>query len=123
MLTFIGIISLIILVIAIYQYKDTGKLADNLEKFSGGSLPYPLEYYNLPANLVKDTVYLRVFCDDYLHIYHNVGSKESGITGKSPHRNSKWVGQALGYSKIYRFEVPNFKGGDSLMFYNYKPQV
>jgi len=115
MLNFIGIVSLIILIIAIYQYRNLVIPEDNIEGFSN----YWLRYRGIPDNWKRDTAYIRVFADDYLHIYHNVGSQESGITGKSPWRNTKWVGQARCCGRCYLFEVPNFKGGDSLMFYSY----
>ena len=106
MLNFIGIISLIILIIAIYQYRHLVIPEDNIEGFSN----YWLRYRGIPNNWKRDTAYIRVFADDYLHIYHNVGSQESGITGKSPWRNTKWVGQARCCGRCYLFEVPNFKG-------------
>lgn len=117
MLTYIGIISLIILIIAIYQYKNNVIPEDNIEGFSYHN--WSLKARNIPQNWQKNTAYLRVFADDYLHIYHNKGNKSSGITGKSPWKNTTWVGQARCCGKMYNFDIENFNPGDSLMFYSY----
>ena len=117
MLTYIGIISLIILIIAIYQYKNNVIPEDNIEGFSYHNWSFKAR--NIPQNWQKNTAYLRVFADDYLHIYHNKGNKSSGITGKSPWKNTTWVGQARCCGKMYNFDIENFNPGDSLMFYSY----
>lgn len=117
MLTYIGIISLVILIIAIYQYRKEVVVEDNLETFS--SYNWRMRYNGIPRNYKKNTMYLRVFADDYLHIYLNKGSREEGIVGRSPWRNTKWIGQARCCGRVYLFEVDNFNYGDSLMFYSY----
>ena len=71
MLTYIGIISLVILIIAIYQYRKEVVVEDNLESFSSYNWNWRMGYNGIPRNYKKNTMYLRVFADDYLHIYLN----------------------------------------------------
>ena len=58
MLTYIGIISLVILIIAIYQYRKEVVVEDNLETFS--SYNWRMRYNAIPRNYKKNTMYLRV---------------------------------------------------------------
>ena len=86
MLTFICIVSLIIVIISIYQYRKLVVVEDNVEEFRSGGY----NWYGIPRRWKRDVLYIVVIADDYLDVYHNP-SDEPGY-GKSPWKNYKWVG-------------------------------
>ena len=66
MLTFICIVSLIIVIIAIYQYRKLVVVEDTVEGFNSGGY----NWYGIPRNWKKDVLYIVVIADDYLDLYH-----------------------------------------------------
>lgn len=112
MFTFIGIVSLVIIIIAIYQYRKSLVIEDKIEGFSSG-----YNWYGVPRKWKRDVLYISVIADDYLDIYHNPDNAQT--SGQSPWKNFKWVGRARCCSRVYKFQVKDFKGGHKLMFFNY----
>ena len=113
MLTFICIVSLIIVIIAIYHYRKLVVVEDTVEGFNSGGY----NWYGIPRNWKKDVLYIVVIADDYLDLYHN--HNDAPTHGKSIWKEYKWVGRARCCGRAYRFEIKNFQQGHKLMFFNY----
>ena len=112
MLTFICIVSLIIVIIAIYQYRKLVVVEDTVERFNSGGY----NWYGIPKNWKKDVLYIVVIADDYLDLYHNPNDAPTMVNQFGKNIGG---GRARCCGRAYRFEIKNFQQGHKLMLFNY----
>jgi hypothetical protein len=122
MLTYIGIIALVIIILAIYQYRQAIVVEDNVEDNAEG---FTVSSYSSSqksawgiGNWKPNVAYLRVFCDDVLIVDHNPSSSDKGIYGhwRDVDKHNKRIGIARCCGRVYYIDVKNFMPGDSLLF-------
>ena len=117
MLTFICFVCLVIVILAIYQFRKNDSSA-TIEDFRNMNPDgWTLRHYGVPNKPKENTAYISVICDDYLDIYVDRGGNANPV-GKSPWRGMKWVGRSRCCGWMYKFTINNLNKGDKIYFYN-----
>ena len=118
MLTFICFVCLVIVILAIYQFRKNDSSA-TIEDFRNMNPDgWTLRYYGVPSKPKENTAYISVICDDYLDILIDRGGNANPL-GKSPWKRMKWWGRARCCGWMYKYTIPNLNKGDKIYFFNY----
>ena len=111
------ILGLIISFVALYYYRKYIVIEDNIEGFRSRKTLY--HHYGVPNRPKRNTACINMIADDLLHIYVGRGQGGTNLNWhRSRNNRAKWVGKVRCCSKIYHYEVKNFKAGDRLIFYS-----